>query len=374
MLWILLLGLCLFGLLQTFLFRKLWSRGLSVTLKFTDPYIYENETSSLQEIVVNDKWLPLPALEVRLSMSRFLVFTGEATDNSGISDQSYKRDVFSLLFRQKITRTLPFVGKKRGYYEIREADAKSYDLLFKDLGFASLPQNTALYVYPSQVDVRRLNMLCTTISGMILVQNQLFPDPFEFSGLREYLPSDPINRINWKASLRMGETMVNQFDSTTNLDLALIFDVEDSHIQKYTALVEETIRITASLAARLIRGQMPLDIFSNASLGKADSENLFRMSLPANAAHMTELNQRLARIDGYSMPCVQLLSKIDFKAQGKQLTVFISKNADSEILDTLGHLASPGNPILWIIPIYAYMEQPAIQVPFVKTIFWEVEA
>ena len=96
MYWILLLGLALAWILQTILIRRMWQQGLSVELRFRDRYIYEGDSCALQEIVTNDKWIPLPALEVRIAMSRHLAFTGESVQNSGVSDQTYKRDVFFL--------------------------------------------------------------------------------------------------------------------------------------------------------------------------------------------------------------------------------------------------------------------------------------
>lgn len=44
-------------------------------------------------------------------MSRNLEFDREAKANASITDQSYKRDVFSFLFHQQVTRTLPFQAK-----------------------------------------------------------------------------------------------------------------------------------------------------------------------------------------------------------------------------------------------------------------------
>lgn len=372
MYWILLLGLAFAWGLQTFLLHRIWQQGLSVQLHFSDNYIYEGDSSSLQEIVVNDKWLPLPALEVRIAMSKHLAFTGEAAENSGVSDRTYKRDVFSFLFHQQVTRTLPFTGKKRGCYEIEHADLKAYDFFFRTLGYATIPQNTMLYVYPAQVDTKRLDIITTALSGTVLVQNQLFPDPFEFSGIREYQPADPINRINWKASMRMGTPMVNQFDSTTNLDLILVFDVEDSHIWKEDALVEETIRIVSSLTAHLVAARMSVDLYGNAAVSTCRKE-LFAMHLPANAAHIAKLNQQLACIDGFTMSCIDLLSSIDLSTNSEQMLVFISKNTDETIVRSIGALATAANPVLWVIPKSPYTESPAISLPFVRTLFWEVE-
>lgn len=376
MYWILLLGLALAWGLQSFLIHQLWRNGLEVELSFRDRYIYEGDTSVLREIVVNDKWLPLPALEVRIAMSSSLGFTGAAAENSGVSDQTYKRDVFSFLFHQKITRSLTFVGKKRGYYEIRQADIKSYDFFYNHLGYAEFPVHTVLYVYPAQVDARRLDIVCTAISGSVLVQNQLFPDPFEFAGIREYQPADPLNRMNWKASMRMGTYMVNKFDSTTNLDLTLIFDVEDSHIWKADTLVEETIRIVSSLAARLVKARMPVELFSNAAVTgveKPDKDRGLCMKLPANASHMAKLNQQLACINGCTMSCEKLLAGMELPKNSERLQVLVSKNMDAEIIEAVSALATVQTPVFWIIPVLSADAESAVSIPNVRTFLWEVK-
>jgi uncharacterized protein (DUF58 family) len=364
MYWILLLGLALAWITQALLIRKNWKRGLGVSLRFLDHYIYEGDSSVLQEVVTNDKLLPLPALEVRIALSSCLAFTGEAADNSKVSDKTYKRDVFSFLFHQQVTRSLTFTARKRGCYELHEADLKAYDFFFHELDYAPVPQDTMLYVYPAPVDTRRLDILCTAITGTILVQNQLFPDPFEFAGIREYQPTDPMNRMNWKASLRMGAPMVNQFDSTTNMDLTLVFDVEDSQILKSDSLVEETIRIAASLAARLVAARMPVEVYSNAT-------DFFSMSLPANASHMAKLNQRLACISSADMTCQELLAKVELHRGSDQVLVLISKNTDEKILSAVRQLATTC-PILWVIPKYSYQEPELPDIAGVRTFLWEV--
>ena len=111
MLILLLLGLLLAFLLQRIIYEKNWKKRLDVTLKFQDSWIYEGEKSALKEVVKNDKLLPIPALEVGIAMSRNLRFDKGAEANSNVTDQSYKRDIFSFLFHQQITRTLPFESR-----------------------------------------------------------------------------------------------------------------------------------------------------------------------------------------------------------------------------------------------------------------------
>lgn len=121
-----------------------------------------------------------------------------------------------------------------------------------------------MYVYPRQVDTARIQMICRAVSGMVLSRNRLYEDPFEFSGIRDYRKEDPMNRINWKSSARMGDLMVNQFDATTSVEVTVLLDIEDANILREEAQVEESIRITSSLAARMVKNKMNLWVKSNA--------------------------------------------------------------------------------------------------------------
>ena len=126
MLLLLLFGMALAWFLQKKLYQKNWQKNLKIQVIFQDSAIYEGEESTLKEVIVNDKLLPIPALELGISMSRNLEFDREAKANASITDQSYKRDVFSFLFHQQVTRTLPFQPKKRGFYDITCAHAVAY--------------------------------------------------------------------------------------------------------------------------------------------------------------------------------------------------------------------------------------------------------
>lgn len=264
MLVLLVAGVLAAWILQYIVYQRCWYRQLDVTIEFADQYALEGDTSCLRETIANGKRLPLPALEVRLAMSRNLRFSGEAKENSSISDQNYKRDIFSFFGRQTVIRRLPFVCGKRGFYRITKSDVVGYDLFYRHSYYQEREQDTQFYVYPGPVDAGRLRLVCQAVSGMVVTQDRQYPDPFEFSGIREYNPTDPMNRINWKASARTGGLMVNQHDSTTSVKVTVVLDVEDPNILKYEELTEESIRIASSLAARLVRSGMELDITGNA--------------------------------------------------------------------------------------------------------------
>ena len=115
---------------QRLLFRRLWDKNLTVQISFDRDYIFCGEEANLVETIVNNKYLPLPVLEVGFDMSRWVVFQDE--ENSTVSDMTYRRDVFTASVRQRITRTLPVRGKKRGYYRIASTTVTSYDFLMTE--------------------------------------------------------------------------------------------------------------------------------------------------------------------------------------------------------------------------------------------------
>lgn len=370
------LGVGIAYLLQKNIYRRFWNRKLEISVSFEQRSAFEGETSALEEVIVNDKPLPLPALEVRLSMDRNLAFISEAKDNSSISDLSYKRDIFSLFGRQKIVRTLPFMCRKRGFYRIQRAGVIGYDFFFNNACYMEAEQDTQLFVYPRPVDTARIRPVCRAVSGMVLSRNRLYPDPFEFSGIREYLPTDPMHTINWKASAKNGGLMVNQYDSTTSIHLKILLDIADEGIWKYEALTEEGIRIAASLCARLAAQNMELDILSNGICcypGAEGRQERLAMHLKAGGGQMPELNRSLACMDTgkAAQPIAEMILEEAAKHRREHVYIFISKNQDEALLRELRALAENDNQILWIVPLHPVMELTLQQEEGIRIVRWE---
>lgn len=397
MLILLLAGVFLAWYLQFILYKKYWNRGLKVTVRFEDAYVYEGDVSHLREEISNNKLLPLPALEVRLAVNRSLIFSGEAGKNASISDKNYQRDVFAFFGRQKVIRKIPFVCKKRGFYQINGSEAVGYDLLYMHDYYQEYPQQTQMYVYPAPVDVSRIRLVCQTISGMVLTQQKLYPDPFEFSGIREYQKTDPMNHINWKASARSGSLMVNQHDSTTSISVTILLDVEDSGILRYERLVEESIRIASSLAGELVGKGMELDLISNAHInrngmdvpvkiaGKSEeeenkkepaAEKYMRMHMKSGAGLLQEMNQEMACIDTsyQSDSLTELINADQIPVHSGHIYVVISKNVRENLETVSAKLAGNFNQVLWVVPFHTNQDEEIKKdrqgLAFIR---WEVE-
>lgn len=372
MLILLLSGLLAAFLIQKLVYRKNWEKGLSVKVAFQDSWVYEGEEGILKEIVTNNKLLPVPALEIGIAMSRNLRFDKESEANSSVTDQSYKRDMFSFLFYQQITRSLSFKAEKRGFYEIHQARVNGWDFLFANSFYKEYPQHTQLYVYPRQTDVTGIQMICRTLSGMVMSRNRLYEDPFEFAGIREYRREDPMNRINWKTSAREGKLMVNQYDATTSIRVTLLMDMEDRNILREEEVTEESIRIVSSLGTRLVKEKMEVHIKSN---GKdQETGEALDIFLPAGAGRCARLNQKLACLknDQWIYGGSELVREEIKKLRTGCTYILISKNQTEEMYQAVNELSSGNNQLLWVVPYLPGKEIPKGRGRGFQIMGWEV--
>ena len=126
---LLLLGIVAVGVLWELYYKIIWIRGVDVKLWFDTDALYAGGQTKLYEVIENRKQTPLPVLEVGFHTKKELDFTD--TENASVSDYIYKRDVFSVLGRQRITREIVVNCKKRGHYAVSDADLTTHTLLYK---------------------------------------------------------------------------------------------------------------------------------------------------------------------------------------------------------------------------------------------------
>ena len=248
---ILLLGILAVSALWEICYKHRWSKEITVKLWFETDAVYAGQQTRLYEVIENRKAMPVPVLEVGFHTRKELVFVD--VDNTNVSDYCYKRDVFSVLGRQKITRELPVRCTKRGKYIASDADIMTHTLLFRRRYSKGIGTEAVLYVYPKMTQVSEIMTVCESMLGTLQCAKRLYEDPFAFRSIRDYTMDDPMKSINWKASARTGALMVNTFDSVRSQKAMIFLDVEDRGILRYEDLVEESIALAATLMRRLLR-------------------------------------------------------------------------------------------------------------------------
>lgn len=289
------LGLLLLMVFWNIYYAAHWSRNLTVSLNFVQNYVYTGDQAQMTEQIENRKKLMLPILEISFHMDKRLMFYD--CENTSVSDFAYKRDIFALLGHQRITRKLALDCTKRGCYRIDKSYLTSFSILHRKRFSIEYPADTELYVYAARVDVSDILFTCERLMGNIQCAKRLYEDPFAFSSIREYNISDPMNTINWKASARTGELMVNTFESTITEKVMIYLDMEDSTIMKYEYLIETSVSVAASLTQKLISRGMEVGLCVNTAPITDDSADpeIITIEPAGSKKHLSNIEQTLAK-------------------------------------------------------------------------------
>ncbi len=261
MIFVMLLGALLVGAVWGIYYRCQWAKDVTVRLWFETDAVYAGQETKLYEVIENRKRMPVPVLEVGFHTRKELDFAD--VENTNVSDYLYKRDVFSVLGRQKITREIPVKCTKRGRYLASDADITTHTLLYRKHYSKAVGTKAEIYVYPKMTDVSEIVTVCEHMLGAVQCARRLYEDPFAFRTIRSYTTDDPMKSINWKASARTGSLMVNTFDSVQSQKAMIFLDVEDTGILKYEDLVEESIALAATVMRRLIRQNIEVGFVFN---------------------------------------------------------------------------------------------------------------
>ncbi len=326
-------------------YRHFWAKNITVHLRFETDALYAGEETMLYEVIENRGAMPVPVLEVGFHTRKELDFAGE--DNTNVSDYIYKRDIFAVLGRQKITREIPLKCTRRGHYEIREAELTTHSLLYRKRLGQALESNAAIYVYPRMTNVSDIMPLCERMLGTLQCSKRLYEDPFAFRTIRDYTIDDPMKTINWKASAKTGTLMVNTFDSALSQKAMLFLDVEDTGILKYQDLVEESISIAASLTRRLLRQGIEVGFCYNGNT--AGQESGFA---PTNKKEMLVRMERMLAEYQSADGTHSYEEELDkYSAPEDTLLIFVTKNLNPALFDTIKRRAGENQTII-VCPVY----------------------
>lgn len=336
---------------QQIIYKKIWNRHLSADVSFTTDHIFEGEKGYLREVIENQKRLPLAMLKVKFQTSKYLVF--DIAKGSRITDQYYRNDVFHVAGGEKITRTIPFVGGKRGYYTIDGMDLVASDLFLTVEMLQTYPLKRSIYVYPRPFDSRELRLSLQKLNGEILTKQHLLEDPFEYRGIREYQPYDDMRSINWKATAKTGDFKVNQKNYTALPSVRIFFNMDDKGVLKKEECVEATLQIVAGLCSFFLNQGIQVSCYGNGAdilTGKP-----FVMAESAGKGHLEQIYRLLARIDT-TKPTLDFRTYFqeEFLEHGGKntITCIVAPNHYDDFVSLVEQLQDAGKEYRWFYPVW----------------------
>ncbi len=221
--WFIVLTLLLAPLLSVFL-AWLTSRMVSISCDMEEALLSKGDTCTMQVIVQNRSIFPTPPLDIRLTNE-----AGARSENSKLLVTALPKSAkaFDIVFHAKIC------GKSM--VGIENARVTDYLGLFsfpiKGVDYASLQRKVSVIPDIAEISARDDNLKKVMQTSL---QADDSDDTVEasrhtFGGFpgydnREYVPGDPIKRINWKQSAKRNKLLVRLDDEMASKAVNVVLD------------------------------------------------------------------------------------------------------------------------------------------------------
>ena len=155
---------------------------------------------------------------------------------------------------------------RRGRFRLGPITCTSGDPLGLFRSRTLVPATHELVVYPPKVDVSDIPMPMANMTGGRTTNVHGFIATHTAAGIREFAQGDPINRISWSATARLGRMMVKEFDPDPSSDIWLLLDLNgfgpdpdpmtpaarEGTVATIDETLEYAIAVTGSLAERAL--------------------------------------------------------------------------------------------------------------------------
>lgn len=331
-------------LFAVYLLSQLWTRHaverLRVQRRFTDR-AFCGEQVTVDTVVHNAGWLPIPWLEVHESLPIELTVP------------PFYREVMSLGPHERRHLHYTLQCRRRGYYPIGPLTMQTGDLLgiVRQRQVEVSPEH--IIVYPRVVPLIQLGLPTRSPHVALPAHSPLFEDPARVRGVRDYQRGDSLRRIHWTATASVGQLLVKQYQPAIARDTLICLDLDEAGYerrQRYTA-TELAIMVAASIANHIIvKEGLPVGLITEALDAVSEQQSQFILPPRSERAHLMLLLEVLARVQVASgTSFVDLLRRESVKLSwGTTLSVITGRESE-ELFDTLAYLRRAGFAIALIL-------------------------
>lgn len=370
------LGAAIVYWLQILFCKWTWNYKLSADACFSEKQATEGDMIDLTITVENCKILPIITIKTNLEVDRGLEFQDQS--NLAISDKNYRSEIFSMRGYERVQRDIQLFCAKRGYYRIDHMDFVGNDLFYSHRFLGSQKVDSTICIYPGKADARQLMVATQKMTGETVVPRSDCDDPFTFRGIRQYQSFDSIRDINWKASAKTGDLRVNIHDFTADQEIAILLDTEWDSLLRPDNLLEESIRIAASMADEFIGKGVMTSMCTNGH--DCLTKEVFQIGGGVNAQHSQAIRYGLARMElakqketSTIVPMIEKqIAQMDAQPNRKVSWVMISTETNALVAEKWKQLSERAVKAYWIVPAHSNDEIPEAMRQNPEIMYWEV--
>ena len=329
--------------LGIYIISLFWTRqstkNISCERKF-EKRAFWGEEVTVQLEIRNKGWLPIPWLLVYESLPVELA-----------AGTSIKR-VLSLGPHGRTQVVYKLGAFKRGYYPVGPFITKLGDTL----GLADIQelekQSDFITVYPHIIPLANAKLPSRSPLGTLRHHLPIFEDPARVRGKRDYVASDSMRRVDWKATASTGRLQVKQFEPSIALQTVIFLNLNASEYVARHCIdaTELAIVVAASLANWAVTQKQSVGLITNGVDSHANNQNVQPIPSRKGRGQLVHILNLLARIQcTESHPLTEMLNKETPNLPWGTTVVIITGSIDETLFDAIFQIQRRGQNVVLII-------------------------
>jgi uncharacterized protein (DUF58 family) len=241
------IGVLILGVASLFFFSNLWGLPEKIEIGL-ERSIVPNETFGGEDIRVESRVQNLTGTSLG-NVEILEILDGRILPEKGANHLST-----SMRPSDELRLTFEFASPPRANYEIGPLVARVRDPFGLYLTEKKLAPET-LSVMPRPERLRGVQLRPRHVGPWPgVISSRVLGLGTEFYSMREYVPGDDPKRINWKASARYSELIVNEAEAERVTDVMVVLDTDVTFLgTNESELFEREVHAAASLTRLLLR-------------------------------------------------------------------------------------------------------------------------
>lgn len=283
-------------------------RGVRYQRHFSERRAFVGEEVTLSVQVTNGKRLPVAWLKAEDELPLALPLINERLAPSHKETVGYLVNLYSLRWRERVTRRFRIACVQRGFYTFGPVRLQASDVFGLFSASEVDEKEDTLIIYPQVLPMEALGLPPKDPFGDAKAEEPLFADPSRAVGVRDHQPYDGQKHIHWKASARQQRLQVKVYEPTTSPQWVIFLNVNTlpEPLQgSDPVLLERVVSVAASIALFATEQKYLVGLLANGSLPRSDQP---LKVLPSRSPdHLMHLLEALAAVTAFSTARIERL-------------------------------------------------------------------
>jgi uncharacterized protein (DUF58 family) len=241
---------------------------------------------------------------------------------------------------------------KRGCYPVGSFITNLGDTL----GLADIQelekQSAIITVYPHIIPLTTASLPSRSPLGTLQHAQPIFEDPSRVRGKRDYMASDSLRRVDWKASASTGRLQVKQFEPSIALQTVLFLNLNDSEypLKHRIDATELAVVIAAYLVNYAVSQKQAVGLTTNGVDSIANNQGVQPIPSRKGRAQLVHILDLLTRIQcSDAHPLTEMLNKETPSLPWGTTLVIIIGHIDDSLFDTVFQIQRRGQNMVMVI-------------------------